>query len=69
MALALSLGRLKSVFPILEEHALPTPPAYRLSSDLRGCFLLWTLPSGYFGDLLKEAMAPIFPLRTACIGC
>lgn len=36
MSLALSLGRLKSVFPILEEYVLPLPPAYRLSSDLRG---------------------------------
>lgn len=66
MAPALSLRRLKSLFPILEKYALPTSHSLQSVLRFRRCFQLWTLPSSDFGDLL-EAMAPVFPLRTACI--
>lgn len=51
-----------------KNNPYPLPPANRLSSDLRGCFLIWMLPSGNFYGLLVEAMGPVFPLRSACIG-
>lgn len=66
MAPALSLERLKSVFPILETYAFPTSPSLQSVLRFGGCFQVWTLPSCNFGDLL-EALAPVFPMRTACI--
>lgn len=61
-------GTTEISFPYWKTLSFPISPAYRLTLDLEGYFLLWILSSANFDDLLEGAMLSFFPLRSAYTG-
>lgn len=61
-------GETEVSFPYWKTASSTLSPAYRLTLDLKGCFLLWILSSVNFDDLLEGAMLSFFPLRSAYRG-